>query len=73
MKTNWARPLILSERQDMDTQRMRHLVLCRTEVHHPNRMVQKKEAAVGIRDEEHGIWGQDCPGGLPVLRVFMLK
>lgn len=52
---------------------MRRLVLCRTEVHSHNRMVQKKWAAVRVRDEEHGILGQDYPGGLPVLRVFMLK
>lgn len=42
-------------------------------MHNPNRMVQKKGAAAGVRDEEHGILGQDCPGGLPVLRAFMLK
>jgi len=43
-------------------------------VHNPNiRMAQRKGAAVGVRDEEHGILGQDCPDGLPVLRASMLE
>lgn len=39
-------------------------------MHNPNGMVQKKGAAVGVRDEEYRIWEQDRLGGLPVLRAI---